>query len=80
MLVAFFQLRRALQLLVVFVLQAERPPDLIDDVLVRCRVVAAGRFVARAVGRLPVRVEIPTCQRRAGFRVIRQVVLDSSLP
>ena len=79
-LVALFELRRALQLLIVFVLHAKRPSNLVDDVLVGRRVVAARRLVARAVGRLPVRVQVAARQRRAGFRVFRQVLLDSCLP
>src|SRR5688572_7614625 len=54
LLVAIADLLLALQLLVVLVLDAERLTDVVDDVLVRGRVVAAGRFVANRVGRFPV--------------------------
>ena len=58
MLVALGDLRLALQFLVVLVLDANGAADVVDDVLIRCRVVAARCFVAYAVGRFPIRVDV----------------------
>src|SRR3972149_788096 len=57
LLVALLDLRLALQLLVVLVLHTDRLADVVDDVLVGGRVVAARRLVAGAVRRLPVGVD-----------------------
>ena len=51
-----------------------RLADVVDDVLVGRRVVAAGRFVAHAVRRLPIGIDVAGGQRRA-----RLVVLGEAL-
>src|SRR5262245_57142190 len=58
LLVAIADLLLALQFLVVFVLDPEGPADVVDDVLVRGGVVAAGRFVTNRVRGFPVGVDI----------------------
>ena len=47
----------------------DRFPDVVDDVLIRRGVVAARRFVADAVGRFPVGVDITGGQGGARFGV-----------
>src|SRR6185503_5990844 len=64
MLVALGDLRLAFQFFVVVVLHADRTADVVDHILIRCRVVAARRFIAHAVRRLPIRVHIACRQRR----------------
>src|SRR5688572_331379 len=60
----------AFQFLVVVVGHADGEYDVVHDVLVGRGVVTARRFVAGAVSRLPVRVDIAGGQRRAGLVVV----------
>src|SRR5205085_4733287 len=66
-LVAGLDLGRALQLLAVLVVDAERLADLVDDVLVGRRIVAARGLVAAAVSRLPVGIDVARGDGRAGL-------------
>src|SRR5438093_9313931 len=68
--VALRDLRLALQLLIVVVLHADRLPDIVDDILIRCRIVAARRFVAYCRGRFPVRIDVASGQCRARLVVL----------
>src|SRR5262245_53524754 len=69
MLIPIGDLPLALQLLVVLILDSDRTTDVVDDVLIGRGVVAAGRFVADAVGRFPICVDVTTGHRRTGLGV-----------
>src|SRR5688572_27254943 len=69
-----------LQLLVVFVLDAERLTDVVDDVLVGGGVVAARRFVADRICRFPVGVDFAAGDGRARFRVIVELLRQLAAP
>jgi hypothetical protein len=56
--VALGDLRAALQFLIIRVLDTQCAANLVDDVLIRRRVVAAGSFVAGGFGRLPVGIDV----------------------
>src|SRR4029078_2954244 len=76
--VALGDLLLALQLLVVLVLDADGLADVVDDVLVGCGMVAAGRFVADAVGRLPVGIDVAGGHGRTRFGVLGELVLHAA--
>src|SRR2546425_4766747 len=65
--IAFDDLLLALELFVVLVFHADRLADIVDDVLVGRRIVAARRFIADAVGGFPVGIDIAGRQGRAGL-------------
>src|SRR6478672_7732077 len=69
-LVAVGDLVRPLELLVVLVLDAERAADVVHAILVRRRVVAAGRFVAYRVGIFPVGIHVAAGHRGTRLRVL----------
>src|SRR5688572_22538024 len=75
-LVAFGDLVRALELLVVLVGHAERLADVVDAVLVGGRIVAPRGFVAHRVGFLPVGIDVAAGDRRTRFVVIVDRVLE----
>ena len=64
MFVALDDFIRGLELLIVLVLNAERFPDVVDDLLIRRRIVAAWRLVARKIRLLPIRVHVAASNRR----------------
>src|SRR5688500_1817804 len=68
--IAFSDLVGAFQLLVVLILDADGAADVVHDVLVGRRVVPAGRFVADAVGRLPVGIDVAAGEGRARLGVL----------
>ena len=72
MAIAIRDLRATLELLVVVVLDAERAADVVDDVLIGRRVVAARGFVADRFGGFPIGVDITGGERRAAAGVLRQ--------
>ena len=57
------------ELLVVLVFDAERAPDVVDAVLVGCRIVSTWRLVAYRVRVFPAGVDVAAGQRRARLRV-----------
>ena len=63
----------ALELLVVLILHADGTADVVDDVLVGGRVVAARCFVADAVGRFPVGVDVAAGQLPDWSRCARRM-------
>src|SRR5687767_12207250 len=74
--VALDDLVGALELFVVLVFDAERHADIVHVVLIGRWVVAPGRFVASAVGRLPVGVHVAAGERRAGLGVLLVALLQ----
>jgi hypothetical protein len=64
--IAFGQFVAALQFFVVVGLNPYRLADLVDDVLIRRRVIAAGCFVADRFGIFPVGVDIASGHGRSG--------------
>src|SRR4029453_9555674 len=74
--IARFDFRAALQLLVVIVLDTQRAADLVDDVLIRGGVVAAGSFVADRGRGLPVGVNITSGECRPCRRVLVNLVRE----
>src|SRR4051812_42739783 len=76
--VALGDLLLALELLVVLVLDAHSLPDVVNDVLIWCGIVAAGRFVADAVSGFPVGVHVAGRHGRAGLGVFRKLLLHAA--
>ena len=76
MLVAVGDLIAAAQFLVVLILHAERLADVVDDVLVRRRVVAARCLVAGEVGVLDVGVDIAAGDGRRHGGVVGPMLGD----
>lgn len=58
MAIAIADLRAALQFLVIVVLDTERAADVVDNVLIGCRVVAARSLVTDRVRGLPIGVNV----------------------
>src|SRR6188472_4785910 len=56
--ISLCDLRLALQFLVVLILDAHGAPDVVHEILIRRRVVAAGCFIADAVGRFPIGIDV----------------------
>src|SRR6478672_7983187 len=65
----------ALQFLVIGVLDTQRAPDVVDHVLVRCRVVATRGFVDNRRGRLPISINVTGGEGRARVGVLRQALV-----
>ena len=80
MAIAGLDLVGAFQLLVVVVFKAERAADFIHDILIRRRIVSARRLVSRAVGRFPVRVDIPGGEDRPRLVVFAEVLFAAPGP
>jgi hypothetical protein len=80
MFVSLGDLPRAFQLLVVLILDADGAADVVDDVLIGRRVVAARSFVADAVGRLPIGVDVAAGHRRTGLGVLRVLLEKLATP
>lgn len=76
MAIAVGDLFTALQFLVILVLDAEGAADVVDDVLIRSRVVAARRFIADRFGGLPVGIDITRRESGAGAGVLGELFLQ----
>ncbi len=74
--IALADLVGAAQFLVVVVVDAKRFADVIDPILIGCRIVAAGCFVSDGVGVVPPRIDITAGEGRTCFGVLAQQLLE----
>lgn len=72
-LVALGELLARTELFVVLIRHAQGPPDVFDNLLIRRRIIAAGRFVAAEIRVLPVGVDVAPRDRRRHAAVPLQV-------
>ena len=70
MFVALEELFLAFELLVVVVLHADGFADVVHDVLIGCGIVPARGFIADAVCRLPIGIDVAARHRGAGLSVL----------
>jgi hypothetical protein len=78
--IAFGDLVGGLELLVVFVLDAERPADVVHSILIRSRIVSAGSLVADSVGVFPIGIDVSRRHDRARFRVLPARLFQLAAP
>ena len=79
MLVPFDELIGAFQFLVVVVGDAERLADVLDDVLIGCRRVAAGCFLTAEVGVFDVHVRVATDGTAEHLRHVLNTLADGGV-